>query len=58
MTLLDANALIAVIRGGPAMERLLGILREGSAAMMATNIAEVFDRSNRRAGFPILGWLT
>lgn len=50
MTLLDANALIAVLRGEPAMERVLGILRGGSAAMTAANIAEVYDRSSRRAG--------
>lgn len=52
MTLLDANALIAVLLGEPAMERVLRILREGSVAMMTTNIAEVFDRSSRRAGLP------
>jgi predicted nucleic acid-binding protein len=50
MTLLDANALIAVIRGEPAMERVLAILRRGSVAMTAANIAEVYDRSSRRAG--------
>jgi predicted nucleic acid-binding protein len=50
VTLLDANALIAVIRGEPAMERVLAILREGSAAMTAINVAEVFDSVARRAG--------
>lgn len=49
MTFLDANALIAVIRDEPAMERVLAILREGSAAMTATNVAEVFDVVARKA---------
>lgn len=52
LTLLDANALIAVIRGEPAMEPVLAILRRGSVAMTAANIAEVYDRSHRRTGFP------
>ncbi|HUC06461.1 MAG TPA: PIN domain-containing protein [Solirubrobacterales bacterium] len=43
MIFLDACALIAVIHGEPAMKRVLAILREGSAAMTATNVAEVFD---------------
>lgn len=43
MTFLDACALIAVIHGEPAMKRVLAILREGSAAMTSTNVAEVFD---------------
>jgi predicted nucleic acid-binding protein len=50
LTLLDANALIAVIRGEPAMERVLAILREGSAAITTANLAEVFDSVARRAG--------
>lgn len=50
MTLLDAYALIALILGEPAMERVVGILREGRAAITATNIAEVFDVSVRRHG--------
>lgn len=50
LTLLDANALIAVIRGEAAMERVLGILRTGSAAMTTANIAEVYDKSSRRIG--------
>ncbi len=49
MTWLDANALIAVVRGEPAMEQVIAILREGSAAMTATNLAEVFDSAARRA---------
>lgn len=50
MTLLDANALIALIRGEPAMERVLAILREGSTAMTTVNLAEVFDSLARRVG--------
>jgi PIN domain nuclease of toxin-antitoxin system len=50
LTLLDANALIAVVRGEPAMGRVLGILRTGSAAMTTANIAEVYDKTSRRAG--------
>lgn len=50
MTFLDASALIAVIHGEPAMNRVLAILREGSAAMTATNVAEVFDSVARRSG--------
>ncbi|HET7589068.1 MAG TPA: PIN domain-containing protein [Solirubrobacterales bacterium] len=43
MTFLDACALIALIHGEPAMKRVSAILREGSAAMTSTNVAEVFD---------------
>lgn len=43
MTFLDACALIAAIHGEPATKRVLAILREGSAAMTSTNVAEVFD---------------
>jgi PIN domain nuclease of toxin-antitoxin system len=50
MTLLDASALIAFIRGEPAMERVLAILRRGSAAMTTANLAEVYDKSSRGAG--------
>jgi predicted nucleic acid-binding protein len=50
VTLLDANALIAVIRGEPAMERVLALLRKGSTAITTANLAEVFDSVARRAG--------
>jgi PIN domain nuclease of toxin-antitoxin system len=50
LTLLDANALIAVLHGEPAMGQVLGILRAGSTAMTTVNIAEVYDRSSRRLG--------
>jgi PIN domain nuclease of toxin-antitoxin system len=50
VTFLDASALIAFIRGEPAMERVLAILRRGSAAMAAANIAEVYDKASRGAG--------
>lgn len=52
LTLLDANALIAVIRGEPATEPVLAILRQGSVAMTTANVAEVYDRSGRRTGLP------
>jgi predicted nucleic acid-binding protein len=50
VTLLDANALIALIRGEPAMEKVLSILRDGSAAMTTVNLAEVYDSVSRKAG--------
>lgn len=50
MTLLDANALIAVVRGEPAMERVLGVIREGATAMTTVNIAEVYDSVARKTG--------
>jgi PIN domain nuclease of toxin-antitoxin system len=50
VTLLDAQALIALIMGEAAMERVSEILREGEAAMTAPNVAEVFDVSVRRYG--------
>lgn len=49
-TLLDANALVAVILGEPAMKAVLGLLREGNTAMTGPNIAEVYDISVRREG--------
>lgn len=50
MIFLDACALIAVIHGEPATSRVLAILREGSAAMTATNLSEVFDVVARKGG--------
>lgn len=50
LTLLDANALIAVICAEPAMDQVVGILRRGSVAMTTANIAEAYDKSSRRAG--------
>jgi predicted nucleic acid-binding protein len=52
-TLLDANALVAVILGEPAMKPVLGLLREGNAAMTSTNIVEVYDISTRREGLSV-----
>jgi len=49
-TWLDANALVAVILGEPAMEQVLGLVREGSAAMVAANVIEVYDVASRREG--------
>jgi predicted nucleic acid-binding protein len=52
-TLLDANALIAVILGEPAMEPVRGLLREGNAAMAAPNVVEVYDIAARREGLSL-----
>jgi predicted nucleic acid-binding protein len=52
-TLLDANALVAVILGEPAMERVRDLLREGNAAMAAPNLVEVYDIATRREGLPV-----
>ena len=52
-TLLDANALVAVILGEPAMELVRGLLREGNVAMAAPNVVEVYDIASRREGIPI-----
>lgn len=49
-TLLDANALVAVILGEPAEKPVLGLLREGNTAMTAANLVEVYDISIRREG--------
>lgn len=49
MTFLDASALIAFVRGEPALEPVMAILRRGSAAMTAANIAEVYDKTSRGA---------
>ena len=49
-TLLDADALVAVILGEPAMALVRNLLREGNAAMVAPNIVEVYDIAARREG--------
>lgn len=49
-TWLDANALVAVILGEPAMSQVLGLIRGGDAAMTAVNIIEVYDVASRREG--------
>ncbi len=51
-TLLDANALVAVILGQSAMGLVRGLLREGNAAMAAPNVVEVYDIASRREGLP------
>jgi predicted nucleic acid-binding protein len=48
VTLLDAYGLIALVRGEPAMDPVLAILRQGRVAMTTTNIAEVLDVTVRR----------
>jgi predicted nucleic acid-binding protein len=52
-TWLDANALVAVILGEPAMRQVLGLIREGDAAMTAVNIIEVYDVASRREGLSL-----
>ncbi|HEY5708067.1 MAG TPA: PIN domain-containing protein [Solirubrobacterales bacterium] len=52
-TLLDANALVAVILGELAMGPVRSLLREGDAAMTAPNIVEVYDIAARREGLPV-----
>jgi predicted nucleic acid-binding protein len=52
-TLLDANALLAVILGEPAMETVGGLLREGKTAMVTPNVVEVYDVAVRREGLPL-----
>jgi PIN domain nuclease of toxin-antitoxin system len=49
-TLLDANALVALLLGERGAEAVVRILREGQAAMTAANIAEVFDIALRSGG--------
>lgn len=47
--MLDAFALIAVLRGEPAAEELRPLLAEGNAAIHPLNLAEVLDRMVRVA---------
>jgi predicted nucleic acid-binding protein len=49
-TWLDANALVAVILGEPAMGQVRALIREGNTAMTAVNIIEVYDVATRREG--------
>jgi predicted nucleic acid-binding protein len=51
--LLDAYALIAFLVGGPATAQVRGLLREGDAAVVTANLAEVLDVSQRVHGVPI-----
>jgi len=48
--LLDAFALIALLRGEPAADEVETILRRGGAAMSAVNLAEALDVLQRRDG--------
>ena len=52
MTLLDAYALIAFLTGGPALETVERLLREGGAALSAVNLVETCDVAARRHGIP------
>ena len=53
MTLLDANALVAFLIGGPAAPQVRGLLREGRTSVATANLAEALDVSARRYGLPI-----
>lgn len=50
MILLDANALIAFLRGEPAENEVDALLRSGECATPASCLAEVVDRLIRRSG--------
>jgi predicted nucleic acid-binding protein len=51
--LLDAYALVAFLISGPATPQVRSMLREGSAAVATTNLAEALDVSERVRGVPI-----
>lgn len=53
MILLDAYALIAFLAGGPAADRVRGILREGQASVASANLAETLDVCQRLRGLPV-----
>lgn len=48
--LLDAYAVIAVLRGEPAADELRPVLEAGDALMHPLNLGEVIDRMVRLAG--------
>lgn len=48
LTLLDAYALLALLRGERAAEEVGGLIREGGAAVPAVNLAESVDVLTRR----------
>lgn len=50
MILLDANALIAFLRGEPAEREVDALLRSGECATPASCLSEVVDRLIRRGG--------
>lgn len=50
--LLDASALVAFVRGEPAADDVADALRNGDAAVVAVNVAEVIDVLIRRIGLP------
>lgn len=50
MTILDAQALIAYLRGEPAQDTVTAVLRDGDAALGAPNLAEAVDVLTRRYG--------
>jgi len=50
MTVLDAYAVIAFLRGEPAADRVRPILQSSTAALTAVGLAEVLDHLVRLAG--------
>ncbi len=50
MILLDANALLAFLRGEPAEHEVGGLLRSGECVTPASCLSEVVDRLIRRSG--------
>ncbi|MBI2684247.1 MAG: PIN domain-containing protein [Actinobacteria bacterium] len=50
LTVLDAQALIAVLRDEPAADAVSDLIRAGDTAMTPVNVAEVSDFLIRRAG--------
>ena len=50
ITFLDAAALVALVRGEPAAERVAAVLRDGAAGMTAINLGEAIDVIVRRGG--------
>jgi len=51
-TVLDAYALIALVRGEPAADEVELILRRGGAAVSSVNFGEAVDVLHRRFGIP------
>lgn len=50
MTVLDAYAVIAFLRGEPAMVEVEALLRDATPRLSAVNLAEVFDQLVRLGG--------
>ena len=53
MTLLDAYALVALVADEPAAADVETLLRAGDSRVIATNLAEAIDVSQRVHGYPL-----